>query len=406
MKISNQFYSPGQPLRYERTEDGFLRIHARVLREGIMPYGRDELSDIPPGCTADPIMMYVSMDTLKSGEALRSLEGSLLVAGEHKWITPENASEAGGHTAGAARIDGPYLEIDFLVTDPIAISRIESGELPEISAAYHAQSIFEPGDFDGQHFDARQTEIRFNHHAAVPSGRGRAGQDIKILNQLQKGTQAMADQTLVKVKLPHTGRYIFLNEGDVKEFEEDGKKREEEDRKKEMDGAAKDKSVEEKMKEHESLKAEFDAMKKELEESKGELAVIKKQLEELLKDETVEKKAGEMNEEQGEADEIIENCELKNEAGEELDEKKKDEFKNSYRKLHGTKLHDVVLKVAGIKIENMSADAKRGAFKALVAISAKAGGTKVAGTKLMIQNRGGEGNQQGSRESSLKMLGY
>ena len=209
----------------------------------------------------------------------------------------------------------------------------------------------------------------------------------------------MADQTLVRVKLPRTGKFLNVDEEGARNIEEEQKKGE-------VDGEAKDKSVEEKMKEHESLKAEFDAMKKELEESKGELAVIKKQLEELLKDETVEKKAGEMNEEQGEADEIVENCELKNEAGEELDEKKKDEFKNSYRKLHGTKLHDVVLKVAGIKIENMSADAKRGAFKALVAISVKAGGTKVAGTKLMIQNRGGEGNQQGSRESSLKMLGY
>ena len=161
------------------------------------------------------------------------------------------------------------------------------------------------------------------------------------------------------------------------------------------------------MAEHESLKKEFEAMKKELEESKGELAVIKKELEKLLSDETVEKKAGEMNEEQGDADEIIENCELKNEAGETMDEKKKEEFKNSIRKLHGPKLHSAIVKATGMKIENMSPDAVRGAFNAIRNIAAQgSGGVKVAGAKMMIQNRSGDGNQQGSRGSALKILGF
>ena len=399
MRIHNQFYGPSETGTFEETPDGFLRVHARVLKEGIAPYGRDELQEIPDSITDDPIMILIPLDAMKAGECMRSLEGSLVTAFKHNWITPQNAKDGKGHAAGAALINGPYQEIDYLITDPETIEAIKKREIGEISSAYHADVVWSPGEWNGQKYQGQQSNIFHNHSAIIEAKAGRIGSDVKITNQKKEGATNMADQTLVRVKLPRTGKFLNVDEEGARNIEEEQKKGE-------VDGEAKDKSVEEKMKEHESLKAEFDAMKKELEESKGELAVIKKQLEELLKDETVEKKAGEMNEEQGEADEIVENCELKNEAGEELDEKKKDEFKNSYRKLHGTKLHDVVLKVAGIKIENMSADAKRGAFKALVAISVKAGGTKVAGTKLMIQNRGGEGNQQGSRESSLKMLGY
>ena len=115
-----------------------------------------------------------------------------------------------------------------------------------------------------------------------------------------------------------------------------------------------------------------------------------------------------MNEEQDEADEIIENCEIKNEKGEEPDEKAKDEFKNTYRKLHGQKLHEYILKAVGMKIENMSPDALRGAFKAnhSFIMNLKAKNKTVAGANLtrgMFKNEtgGGASERKGTVHSRL-----
>lgn len=410
MKIQNQYVIPGSLTKqWERSEDGFLRCRARVLREGIMPYARAELKDIPEECVSDPIMMMISLDTISSAESLRSLEGAVVVVGDHMWVSPENAKNAiHGHAAGSPRVDGPYLEVDLLVTDPVAIARIESGECPEISAAYHAESIFEPGDFDGQAYDARQVQLRYNHIAVIPAGKGRAGADVRILNS--QGDDEMSDIKMVRVTLPRTGRFINTDEDGARALEEEHKKADESEEKvkNEADTAKKEadekgRSFEKVSSELEGKKSESDGLKKEVDALKGEMDVYKKKIDELLSDEATEKKAEEMNEEQGDSDEIIENCPVKNEKGEEMKDKEKEEFKNSLRKLHGPKLHAAVLKATGMKIENMSPDALKGAFKAVRSLVGK--GTTVAGANLtrgMFNNTtSGVGERKGSVHSRL-----
>ena len=79
-------------------------------------------------------------------------------------------------------------------------------------------------------------------------------------------------------------------------------------------------------------------------------------------------------------------------AGAVVKDEEKEKFKNSLKKLHGAKLHVAVLNAIGVKTEDMTPEAIRGAFKAQHQIANAMKGKvkpvqKVAGQK-MFQNTG------------------
>ena len=364
-KITNNYnVISGETPKWEKTEDGFLRCKSRVLAERILPYSVSELSDLPSDFQDDIVRMYVPLDSLHSSESLRSLEGCPIVTDDHFWMDPDSYKvHTKGSSAGSARTDGPYVEIDLLVTDKDGIEYIENmysetGSYPEISAGYRADTIFEAGSFDGQPYDAKQTKIRYNHIAVIPKGHGRAGQDIRILNKQplepEKETDEMADEKGVKpetkasvrVSLKNSRKFLNTDEEGAQAYEEDSKMSEEK-----LTGA---------MDELETKNGEMEALQAEIETLKGELQAYKDKLEELLSDEAIEAKAEEMIEESDEADEIIENM---------ADEEKKEEIMNSVKGLHGEKLHRATLEGIGLKFENMSKDGIKGAFKAQAQIA-------------------------------------
>ena len=378
-KITNTFnvISPDKP-KWEKTEDGFLRCKARILAERILPYSVSELSDLPDDFQDDIVNMYVPLDSLQSSDSLRSLEGCPIVVGDHVWMDPSTIKQSSsGSVAGSARIDGPYIEVDLLVTDENGINTIESGETPEISAGYRADTIYENGSFDGQVYHAKQTRIRYNHIAVIPKGHGRAGQDIRILNKSKttekKETDEMAEKdtvvkepkAMVRVTLKNSRKFLNTDEEGATAYEEDTKLSEEK-----LEGA---------MDELEVKNGEMEALTAEIDNLKGQLAAYKEKLDALLSEEAVEKKAEEMIEEKDEADEIIENMAEEDE--------KKEELTNSIKGLYGEKLHKTVLEGIGLKFENMSKDGLKGAFKAQAQIAKMGKGLAkkkvVAGEKVV-----------------------
>lgn len=372
MRVANRLYSDPESARWETTEDGFLRCKARILRAGIMPYRREELADIPEGINKNDFQMLVSPGALMEKDALHSLEGAAVVIGGHEWVVPGNVQNtAGGHTAGAPRCNGSDLEIDLLITAPEAIQKIKSGELTDISAAYNAEAVFEPGEWRGAPYDARQENLRYNHVAIIPAGQGRGGSSIKILNQ--KGGAKMADS--VRVKLANTGRFVNTDEDGARAIEEES--------------AASKKSIEDSMGELQGKNEQLATLQQEIQAIKGELQAYKTALDELLSDEAVEKKAMAMAADQDTAGEIIENCPLTGENGNPMNEKERTEFKNSIKGLYGDALYTKVLRASGMAIDGMSSEAKVGAFRAFNQIS-KALPKAVSGAgvtaSMVIQN--------------------
>jgi hypothetical protein len=66
----------------------------------------------------------------------------------------------------------------MLITDADAIKAVEDGTCQQVSMGYRCDLVFEPGEYNGEKYDAIQTNIKYNHAAIVETGR--AGDDIKI----------------------------------------------------------------------------------------------------------------------------------------------------------------------------------------------------------------------------------
>jgi len=125
----NQFTTePFTPRQWEKTVDGFLRVRSRVLVERVMPYVPQDLSQLPEDLQTFPVInMFVDRTSMSTGEAFRSLEAAQVTAPEHVWVTPENEGVSKGNAVGTPCMDGPYLNIDLLITDPTTIQDIQDG---------------------------------------------------------------------------------------------------------------------------------------------------------------------------------------------------------------------------------------------------------------------------------------
>jgi len=75
----------------------------------------------------------------------------------------------------------PYFDADLCVWDATAIAGIETDKVRELSCAYRYVPVMEPGEFEGQPYDGRMTEIQGNHLALVEVGR--AGSDVVVADR-------------------------------------------------------------------------------------------------------------------------------------------------------------------------------------------------------------------------------
>lgn len=75
----------------------------------------------------------------------------------------------------------PYLDADLCIWDAASIAGIETDKVRELSCAYRYVPVMEPGNFEGQAYDGRMTEIQGNHLALVEVGR--AGSDVVVADR-------------------------------------------------------------------------------------------------------------------------------------------------------------------------------------------------------------------------------
>jgi hypothetical protein len=82
-----------------------------------------------------------------------------------------------GQTGENAKIDGKHILVPFTVTHSRAIESVKSGKR-ELSLGYLCETVPEAGEYNGQPYDSRQVNIRYNHLAIVD--RARAGGAARI----------------------------------------------------------------------------------------------------------------------------------------------------------------------------------------------------------------------------------
>lgn len=97
-------------------------------------------------------------------------------------VNPGNARELGhGHVSqSTVRADGRFVTGEVVVTDAGMIGAIEAGKRREVSCGYNCKLVVGAGTWNGEHYDAEQTDIVYNHVGIGPTNWGRAGSDVAL----------------------------------------------------------------------------------------------------------------------------------------------------------------------------------------------------------------------------------
>lgn len=204
-----QRFDVGRLGRAQRTGAGAARMPATIARTGVQTY-TDSL-----GRT---IREYRPPETVFAEDSLATL-GSIPVTVGHPpmGVTPTNHRQVSvGHVSDAPparRADGPIEWVDavVVVSDGETLRKVDAGDLTEVSMGYLADVVPEKGVApDGQHYDAVQKNIRFNHLALLEDGHARAGSGARLrldgnqeptmyVRHDDNSTPAIAPKLLVKI---------------------------------------------------------------------------------------------------------------------------------------------------------------------------------------------------------------
>lgn len=153
----------------EKTREGFLRADAFLTRTGVFTYrdgkGKERRELRHP-------------DEVFKADSLASLVGAPLTL-DHPLepVTAKNAKtlQIGSvlHPAEAGR----FVQALVMVTDGEAVEAVEAGK-NQLSCGYSCTLDWTPGEYNGERYDAKQTDILYNHVAALKAGR--AGPEVAI----------------------------------------------------------------------------------------------------------------------------------------------------------------------------------------------------------------------------------
>lgn len=142
-----------------------------------------------------------------------------------------------GITGSSPRKENNHVVNDFKIMDKHTVedilARKERGESTEISMGYHCKIVDSPGEFDGEVYDALQTEIRCNHAALCDEGTARAGGTARLrldgseelaLFLLDRENNNRPIQTIITSKSiaenTESARKIASDFGEIKKIEE------------------------------------------------------------------------------------------------------------------------------------------------------------------------------------------
>lgn len=178
------------------TNDGYLVAEARVARTGIQLYSAGELGlDGEPGRV---VRVYRPPEEVFAADAMASYA--------HRPITSDHPTEmvdasnwkkySKGQTGDEVLRDGEFVRVPIMLMDKAAIADHSNGKR-ELSMGYTMDLDTTAGTTpEGEHYDARQTNLRMNHLALVSRARG--GSDLKLGDNHMESSN-MSDTKLTTV---------------------------------------------------------------------------------------------------------------------------------------------------------------------------------------------------------------
>jgi len=247
--------------RVTRTDEGYLRGSAVVTRTGVFTYvnadgtKRRELRHPDDILRADSVatMQQIPITIDHPSELVNADTAADLSIG----LTGENIN---------ADADSGNITAPFTITHKTGIDAVTAGRR-ELSLGYALELVREDGEYEGQAYDYRQTNVRYNHLAIVAQGRaGNArmnldGASVLIATSDAKDTPMADKMTAVNLDgisydaAPEVAKALEKEKAraDKAETERDDAARSRDDMQKEYDG----------------LKAKMDELEAEMDKQKG-----------------------------------------------------------------------------------------------------------------------------------------
>lgn len=155
----------------ELMENGWLRCEAVLTKTGVFPYRNAD------GTERRELRLPQHVFDKASMESFRNVP----VCDDHPDVGWLDAQNTKSYSCGSAEMpiqDGDKMRAKLLVTDAALVSKIMNREKCQVSNGYFADLEMRSGSYDGQDFDAVQTNIRGNHVAIVDEAR--AGPEARI----------------------------------------------------------------------------------------------------------------------------------------------------------------------------------------------------------------------------------
>lgn len=195
-----QRFDTGRLSKATRTGSGGARVPASIARTGIQTYTDSQ---------GNTVREYRAPDVVFDPQALASLASIPVTIGHPGSVDAGNwRRHAVGHVSDAPtarRQDGnvEWLDTAIVVQDAAALARIERGELVEVSMGYLANVVPRAGVTPtGEHYDAVQEAIVFNHLALLGPGKARAGSGARLRLDGNEAPESDADnEEIMKVKI-------------------------------------------------------------------------------------------------------------------------------------------------------------------------------------------------------------
>lgn len=163
-------------------DNGFWRIKDNpISKVGVFPYlGKQISAELEPNKI---YMVYRPAEELFSEEALESFNRvPVPLVEDHTMIGKDNTPAEEKGVEGViqnVRRSGDKLIGDIAIYSDHMKDKINDGK-KELSMGYYCQYELADGEYNGEHYDAIQREIRSNHVALVD--RGRMGSDVRVFD--------------------------------------------------------------------------------------------------------------------------------------------------------------------------------------------------------------------------------
>lgn len=163
-----------------KTDEGFLRVQMRATRTGVFKYLRKDGSIVRELRHPDDVFDPESLATL-AGKPITLLHPKNIPNG---LVTSKNVKNLSvGLTGDNVEIaDNAFVDTTGTITNDRGVREVEKrmdrNEDQEVSCGYKCDMIEEQGVYNGETYDRRQVNIKYNHVALVP--KGRAGNNCKL----------------------------------------------------------------------------------------------------------------------------------------------------------------------------------------------------------------------------------